>query len=73
MTFEGTSNFPIEQICLLLSLLVLIHSSTGYSMQTKYVLFIIMKYLCLLGGKYKFTANVKDNNHKITKTHHFVA
>ena len=32
-----------------------------------------MKYLCLLGGKYKFTANVRDKSHKITKVHHFVA
>ena len=29
-----------------------------------------MRYSCLLGDKYKFTANVRN---KITKIHHFVA
>ena len=32
--------FPIIQICLLLSLLVLIHAPTGYGMPTKYIIFI---------------------------------
>ena len=32
-----------------------------------------MKHSCLLSGKHKFAANLRDKDHKITKTHHFVA
>ena len=32
-----------------------------------------MRYSFLLDDKYKFTANVRDKDHKITKIHHFVA
>ena len=28
---------------------------------------------CLLDDNYKFNANVRDKDHKITKIHHFVA
>ena len=31
-----------------------------------------MRYSCLLGGKYKFTANASNKDHKITKIHHFL-
>ena len=30
-----------------------------------------MRYSCLLGDKYKYTANASNKDHKITKTHHF--
>ena len=33
----------------------------------------IMRYSCLLGDKYKFTANASNKDHKITKIHHFAA
>ena len=32
-----------------------------------------MRYSFLLDDKYKFNANVRDKDHKITKIHHFVA
>ena len=32
-----------------------------------------MRYSFLLDDKYKFTTNVRDKDHKIAKTHHFVA
>ena len=32
-----------------------------------------MKYSFLLDDNYKFTTNVRDKDHKITKIHHFVA
>ena len=70
--------FPAIQLCLLLSLLVLVHAPTGYSMLTKYVLnyFCIktMRYSFLLRrDKYKCNANVRCKDNKITKIHHFVA
>ena len=57
--------FPTTQVCILLSLLVLMHEPTSYSMHTKYVIFIYvrtMRYSCLLGDKYKFTANTSTNH-----------
>ena len=63
--------FPTTQVFIFLSLLVLMHEPTSYSMHTKYVIFI--RYSCLLGDKYKFTANASNKDHKITKMHHFVA
>ena len=68
--------FPIIQICLLLSLLVLIHAPTGYGMPIYKVDNFYIKttrHLCLLDDKHKFNANVRDKDHKITKIHHFVA
>ena len=32
-----------------------------------------MRYSFLLGDSHKFTTNVRDKDHKITKIHHFVA
>ena len=32
-----------------------------------------MRYSCLLGDEYEFTANVRDKDYKITKIHLFVA
>ena len=56
--------FLTMQICLILSLLVLIHAYTGCSMHTNYATFYIktMRYSCLLGDKYKFTVNVLDED-----------
>ena len=60
--------FPTVQLCLLLSLLVLMHEPISYSMYTKYVIFFIK-----LLGIHKFIANVMDKDHKITNLHHSVA
>ena len=67
--------FPIIQICLLLSLLVLIHAPTGLRYAYKVHNFYIktIKHSCLLDDNYKFNANVRDKDHKITKIHHYVA
>ena len=67
--------FPTTQIYLLLSLLVLMHEPKSYSMHTKYVILYMntLRYSCLLGDKYKSTANVSNKDHKITKIHHTVA
>ena len=68
--------FSTTQVFIFLSLLVLMHEPTSYSMHTKYVCNFynrIMRYSCLLGNKYKFTANASNKDHKITKIHHFVA
>ena len=67
--------FPTTQVCILLSLLVLMHEPKSYSIHTKYVIFIIktMKHSCLLGDNYKFTANANNKDYKITKIHHLVA
>jgi len=74
-TFEGSSNVFYDTILLTF---VTIGINTGiYSLQHAYKVhtFYIkaMKYLFLLDDKYKFTANVRDKDHKITKIHHFVA
>ena len=67
--------FAIIQFCLVLSLLVLIHVPTGYSMHTKCTFFYTktIRYSFSLDNNYKFTANVREKDHKITKIHHFVA
>ena len=68
--------FPLIQICLLLSLLVLTHASKGYSTHRNYAYNFYVKTMgcsCLLGDKYKFTANVRDQDHKNAKKHYFVA
>ena len=51
--------FRATQVCILLSLLRLMHEPTSYSMHAKYVIFYMrtMRYSCILGDKYKFTAN----------------
>ena len=66
--------FPTIQVCILLSLLVLEQEPTSYSTHIKYVIFIIktMRYSCLLGDNYKFTANANNKDYKITKIHHFL-
>ena len=65
--------FPIIQICLLLSLLVLIHAPTGYAYKVHNFYIKTTRHSCLLDDNYKFNANVRDKDHKITKIHHFVA
>ena len=70
--------FPTTQVCLLLSLLVLMYEPKSYGMHTKYVIFKFLYknhevYSCLLGDKYKSTANASSKDHKISKIHHFVA
>ena len=64
----------IIQFCIVLSLLLLIHIPTGYSMLTKCAFYIkTIRYSFLLDNNYKFTANVIEKDHKITKIHHFAA
>ena len=65
--------FPTTQVCLLLSLLVLMHEPKSYGMDTKYVILCKNHNSCLLGDKYKPTANASNKDHKISKIHHFVA
>ena len=59
--------FPTVQLCLLLSLLVLMHEPISYSMYAKYVILYKARYSCLLGNNHKFVAIVMDKDHKITK------
>ena len=57
---------------MLLSLL----DARTYNLQHAYkvhTFYKTMKYSFLLDDKYKFTANVRDKDHKITNIHHFVA
>ena len=68
--------FLIIQICLLLSLLVLMHAPTcrlQHAYKFRYFYIKTIRCSCLLGDEYKFNANVRDKDHKITKIHHFVA
>ena len=68
--------FPTVKLCLLLSLLVLMHEPISYSMYVYKVRDFYTKtirYSCLLGDNHKFIANVRDNDHKITKIRRFVA
>ena len=66
---------PLMQLCLFLSVLVLMINICTYSptacIQSNFYIKIII-YVCL-GDDYKFTANVRDKDHKLSKYVIFVA
>ena len=75
ITFEGSSNVFYNVI--LLTFVPIGVNTCTYRLQYAYKVrpfyMKTMKYSLLLDDKYKFTANLRDKDHKITKIHHFVA
>ena len=48
------------------------HLQPRACIQSTHFLYKNHEILIFIDGKYKFTTNVRDKDHKITKIHHFV-
>ena len=74
-TFEGSSNVCYNTT--FLSFVTVGVNACTYRLQHAYKVGIFyiktIKYSFSLDKNYKFTANVREKDHKITKIHHFVA